>query len=94
MNLRQKRKEIIKAKVKDNIDNIIYEVFSDKQDTNSIEGVLRYLEHSKELIYRTIFDVLMEKYEVTSQWYYEELANKISMDLWSKNLPILNKNDK
>lgn len=85
MDLRQKRKEIIKAKVKDNIDNIIYEVFSDKQDTDSIEGVLRYLEHSKELIYRTIFDVLMEKYEVTSQWYYEELANKIFMDLWLKN---------
>ena len=88
MNLRQKRKEIIKAKVKDNIDNIIYEVFSDKQDTNSIEDVLRYLEHSKELIYRTIFDVLMEKYEVTSQWYYEELANKISMNFWLKNKAI------
>ena len=88
MDLRQKRKEIIKAKVKDNINNIIYEVFSNEQDTDSIERVLRYLEHNKELIYRTIFDVLMEHYEVSSQWYYEELANKIFMDLWLKSKAI------
>lgn len=78
----------IKNDLKNKIDTIIMDVFKDDPSPESIEATLRWLHTRRDYTYRTLFDVLMEKYEVTSQWYYEELANKISMDFWLKNMAI------
>lgn len=75
----------IKNDLKSKIDTIIIDVFKDDPSPESIEATLRWLHTRRDYTYRTLFDVLMEKYEVSSPWYYEELANKISMDFWWKS---------
>ena len=81
----KQKKEIIKARIKANIENIIVDVFKDDPSQESIEATLRWLAHNKDYGYRAIFEAFMEYYEVESLWYFEELANKIYMDFWLKN---------